>query len=93
MVLFVANLENVTSKIKLNSRYMYDRSSSDGCVPNCEIEHIFRHPPPPFYWIKSKQFDGKSMQFSNHENVEGISSTLPIRYDDIFLRLIVRAQI
>ena len=54
---------------------MYDRSDS---VPNCEIEQIFRH--PSFYWIKSKQFDGKSMHFSNHddESRKGISTTLPI---------------
>ena len=67
---------------------MYDRSDS---VPNCEIEQIFRH--PSFYWIKSKQFDGKSMHFSNHddESRKGISATLPIRYD-IFMQLIVHAS-
>ena len=89
-----ASLENVTSKIKLNGRFMYDRSDS---VPNCEIEQIFRH--PSFYWIKSKQFDGKSMHFSNHitmmsvENFKkGMSTTLPIRYD-IFMQLIDHEQI
>ena len=84
-----ANLENVTSKIKLNGRFMYDRSDS---VPNCEIEQIFRH--PSFYWIKSKQFDGKSMHFSNHddESRKGISTTLPITYD-ILMKLIVHEQI
>ena len=67
---------------------MYDRSDS---VPNCEIEQIFRH--PSFYWIKSKQFDGKSMHFSNHddESRKGISTTLPIRYD-IYMQLIVHAS-
>ena len=78
----------MTSKIKLNGRFMYDRSDT---VPNCEIEQIFRH--PSFYWIKSKQFDGKSMHFSNHddESRKGISTTLPIRYD-IFMQLIVHAS-
>ena len=69
---------------------MYEYDRSDG-VPNCEIEQIFRH--PSFYWIKSKQFDGKSMHFSNHddESRKGISTTLPIRYD-IFMQLIVHAS-
>ena len=72
---------------------MYDRSDS---VPNCEIEQIFHH--PSFYWIKSKQFDGKSMHFSNHddESRKGISWFQPhflLDSYDISMQLIVYEQI